>query len=91
MYIEGKLCRKCQHELGKANYVLIQDKISRHIHTFHVACAPKDPDLRRHHGMHAEPGVFNTKGSPLGARVTVPKITTNYDRLIGELKNNGSL
>lgn len=92
MYLEGKLCRKCREELGKENYVLIQDKISRGLHTFHVRCAPKDPHVRRHFGMHAEPGVFGVTGKPLGdLRFRVPIITTNYDRFVSEMKNNGSL
>jgi len=54
-YIPGLVCRKCEREIGRENYTLIQDKITKGLHHFHERCAPKDPDLQRNHGMTAEP------------------------------------
>lgn len=67
MHIPGKLCKKCEKELGLEPYVLITDKITRGLHTFHARCQPKDPDVRRHHGMVCEPGLIGMKGTPLGS------------------------
>ena len=58
LYVPGLVCRKCEREIGKENYTLIQDKITRGLHHFHAACAPKDPDLQRNHGLTAEPAKF---------------------------------
>jgi hypothetical protein len=67
MFIPGKLCKKCQTELGLEPYVMITDKITRGLHTFHARCQPLDPDVRRHHGMILEPGVFGMEGKEIGS------------------------
>jgi hypothetical protein len=67
MYIEGKLCRKCQKELGRGRSVLIQDKITKGLHSFHYECQPIDPNVQRHHFMFAEPGQLGMKGRNLGS------------------------
>ncbi len=61
IYVEGQLCEKCGDEIGRESYTLLQDGINRHLHKFHARCAPKDPDVQRHHGLSAEPLVFNAK------------------------------
>jgi hypothetical protein len=66
MYIPGQICEKCEREIGKEPYVLIQDKITRGLHKFHQRCAPRDPDVRRHHGVTLEPGKFQSEGKSLG-------------------------
>ena len=62
LYVPGQICEACQREIGRENYTLIQDGISRHLHKFHARCAPKDPDVQRHHGLYAEPLILNAKG-----------------------------
>lgn len=66
MFIPGQVCEACEKEIGRENYVLMQDGISRHLHKFHAACAPKDPDAQRHYGMTAEPLHINARGLILG-------------------------
>lgn len=82
MYVEGALCKKCRRELGKKPYVLIQDKISKHIHTFHARCQPRDPDVRRHNGMHLEPGRFSIA---LNQRLFSVPVLTRFSRLMEAL------
>ena len=65
MFIPGKLCKGCEKELGHENYVVITDKITRGLHTFHVRCQPKDPDVQRHYGAHLLPGVIGVIGKDL--------------------------
>lgn len=69
LYVPGQLCEKCEREIGHENYVLMQDNISRHLHKFHAACAPKDPDVRRHNGMFAEALHLNAKGLSINGNV----------------------
>jgi len=66
MYIPGQICEKCQKEIGRDNYTLIQDKITRGLHKFHASCAPKDPDVQRNNGMFLEPGKMGIIGGNLG-------------------------
>ncbi len=66
IYVPGQICEGCGKEIGKENYTLIQDGISRHLHKFHARCAPTDPDLQRHHGLHAEPLILNARAFTSG-------------------------
>jgi len=69
LYIPGQICEHCGQEIGRENYTLMQDNISRHLHKFHARCAPRDPDARKHHGMIAEPLHINAKGLILNGNV----------------------
>jgi len=62
LYVPGQICEACQREIGRENYTLMQDGISRHLHKFHARCAPKDPDVQRHHGLYAEPLIIDMRG-----------------------------
>jgi hypothetical protein len=66
MYIPGRVCEKCQKEIGRENYTLIADKITKGLHHFHATCAPKDPDVQRNHGMTLDPGKMGIIGGNLG-------------------------
>lgn len=61
IYIPGQICEACEKEIGRESYTLMQDGISRHLHKFHARCAPKDPDVQRHHGLQAEPLILNAR------------------------------
>ena len=65
LHLPGKLCKGCEKELGHENYVVITDKISRGLHTFHVRCQPKDPDVQRHYGALLLPGRIGFHGAQL--------------------------
>lgn len=65
LHIPGKLCKGCQREIGREEYVVITDKITRGLHTFHTRCQPKDPDLQRHHGAFLLPGRIGIDGAQL--------------------------
>lgn len=69
MFIPGQICRECKNEIGREEYVLICDKISKHLHKFHARCQPKDPDLQRHHGATLLPGIvgYTPAGTPVDA------------------------
>lgn len=66
LYIPGLICRhpRCGKEIGREEYVLITDKISKGLHHFHARCAPtpqKQPDVQRHYGAQLSPvNLFST-------------------------------
>lgn len=66
MHIPGQVCDACDREIGFESWTVLQDNISRNLHKFHARCAPKASDVRRHHGLFAEPLAINTKGLTFG-------------------------
>lgn len=60
----------CGKQIGMEDYVLCQDGITQKQVVFHKTCfdAAQVKDVRKHHGVHLDPGQLGLVGTPLGGR-----------------------